>query len=234
MIKTWIAAALSLGFIATPAASEARTAGYSGQPWNWSWQQVEQPRAKAHRHARHRKPRKPAIKERPTPAIAKSKTATAAAPAQVKAEPQTLVTPFGVAIKTLVNLAAISPPLIAFVRRVASECGGATVISGVRSTGTVANTCHRGGHALDYQTPNPKCALAVANKTGGIGHSIDYYGVAAKFGHGMPAHYHVSDYRREMGARFAHGGSHRYGRTRYAHHHKRHRKHRRYARLWRA
>lgn len=221
-----ILAALMLALIVamtgeTPAAAR----GYSVQTSNWSWRQSnDHQQVRKHHRIRHvkRHRRASTIAARLSPAIAKP---------GVTASPQILRTPFGVAIKTLVNLAVISPPLVTFVRQVASECGGATVISGMRSSGTVRNTCHRGGHALDYQTPNPKCALQVANKTRGIGHSIDYYGVAAKFGRGMPVHYHVSDCRREVGARFAHGGGRKIGRTRYARHHRRHR-HRRYARAY--
>jgi len=124
-----------------------------------------------------------------------------------------LRTPFGTNIKTVVSLAGINSELVGFVRKVQSQCGPVTVISGFRRSG-VPGTCHAFRQALDYQIKDPACALKVARQFRG-GHSVDYYGVQA-ISRGMPAHFHVSVCGREMGARFSHRGSARAARVRQA------------------
>jgi len=130
-------------------------------------------------------------------------------PEHILTKPTVLRTPFGTTLKTTVNLSGISSELVGFIRKVQSQCGQVTVISGFRRSG-VPGTCHASRQALDYQIRDPACALKIARQFRG-GHSVDYYGVQA-ISRGMPAHYHVSICSREMGARFNHRGS----RKRYA------------------
>lgn len=130
--------------------------------------------------------------------------APARAATDLKTESIPLRTPFGTAIKTRVSLASISPRILGYLQKVQAECGVVTVISGVRSTG-VPGTCHRGGKAVDIQIVDHACAMRYARNWSG-GHSTDYLGVQA-ISRGMPAHFHISDCPREMGARFVHRGS---------------------------
>ena len=149
-------------------------------------------------------------------------TSVATVAPKVTAEPQTLKTPFGVAIRSSVSLSGVDARLMAFIRGVSSACGPVKVISAVRHSYVGRRlSCHATGHAVDYQTNNPSCALKYAAGKR-VGHSIDYYGVAAI---GVPVHYHASTCGREMGVRFVHRGS-SYRGKRYA---KRYKKRVRYA-----
>lgn len=123
---------------------------------------------------------------------------------EIEARPVMLRTPFGTDITTRVSLQGIPSELTGFLKRVQAQCGKVTVISGYRRTG-VPGTCHAKHQALDYQIADPSCAMKVARSFRG-GHSTDYYGVQA-ISRGMPAHFHVSNCGREMGARFVHRGS---------------------------
>lgn len=124
----------------------------------------------------------------------------------VVAAPVTLPTPFGVATRTVANMAGVPGEIAGFLNNVASQCGSVRVIStfrrGARVAGSGVTSCHAMGQAVDYTTSNPSCALRVASSVR-LGHSIDY---------GRVAHFHVSNCAREMGIRFAHGG----GRSRVA------------------
>lgn len=217
--------------------------GYQSWDWGSNWNQFNQPNyrptyhvalKKKRRHLAKRAAAKRAAIKRAAArhAAAKRNAATVArfsppVAAMKKAMPVEAIkntveaantairTPFGVVVKTVVRLDVLSPKLIDFTRKVAAACGPVKVISGLRQTG-VPRTCHRTGEALDYQVADPACAMRVANQTRGIGHSNDYYGVAQKYGRGMPVHYHLSSCQREMNKRFAHGGGSKYRATRYA------------------
>jgi len=133
---------------------------------------------------------------------------------------QTIVmSPFGVLINLFAHRSGIPNEVGSFLSKVQRECGKVTVISTLRRGSRVAGSrrmsCHAIGQAVDYQVVDPSCALRLA-RTVRLGHSIDYYGVRALYGRGMPVHYHVSNCRQEMGAKFAHGGGRIYSKTRLA------------------
>jgi len=124
-----------------------------------------------------------------------------------------LRTPFGTNIKTVVSLAGINSELVGFVRKVQSQCGPVTIISGCRKNAVVAGTrirsCHADCKALDYQIKDTACALRVARTFRG-GHSTDHDSAP------NAKHFHASLCPREMGARFSHRGSARAARVRQA------------------
>lgn len=131
--------------------------------------------------------------------------------------------PFGVLVNLFASRSGIPDDVGRFLSRVQRDCGRVTVIStirrGARIAGSRIMSCHAIGQAVDYQVADPACALRLA-RTVRLGHSVDYYGVRALYGRGMPVHYHVSNCRQEMGAKFVHGGGRAYARkkakTRYA------------------
>lgn len=124
-------------------------------------------------------------------------------PDDIETKPTTLRTPFGTNITTRVSLDGIPSELTDFLRKVQTQCGKVTVISGYRKTG-IPGTCHARRQAVDYQIDDPDCALRVAQTFRG-GHSKDYRGVQ-RLSRSMPAHFHASICPREMGVRFVHRG----------------------------
>lgn len=111
-----------------------------------------------------------------------------------------------------VSLAGVVPRLADKARELQRECGS-YVISAVRNTriaGTRRISLHASGEAVDI-AGNPDCMYAnLRNWPGGV--STDYHRI-------RPAHIHLSlaeRSRREMGARFAHGGQRKARRVQYA------------------
>lgn len=105
-----------------------------------------------------------------------------------------------------VGTACLPYPIKAALEKANQACG-ITVISahrpGARIAGTGHVSKHASCHAADFTTPNPPCVLqALADWRGKL--STDYSRVR---------HFHIDD---GSYARFAHGGSRRGRRTRYA------------------